>query len=214
MKTKHFFSITMLLVFLGGVTSSLASTVKPVDYKTEFSATSELALQSDSVQADLDTFPNLHPMVVHFPIVLLLLAAILQLNQLFIMNRTMDWVILLTIGTGFIGAYVAGTLVHPHTEGLTEMAKNVLEQHDKYAEWTVWSSALAAVLKVVSLFGLKLKRGFELAVFVIMAFSAYSVSQAGHFGAQLVYLEGVGPQGKYLGTEGEEGHDESDGHSH
>lgn len=214
MNTKHFFSIAMLLAFLGGVTNTLASTLKPVNYKIEFSATSASAVQSDSVQADLDTFPNLHPMVVHFPIVLLLLAVILQLIQLFIMNRTMDWVILLTIGTGFIGAYVAGTLVHPHTEGLTEMAQNVLEQHDKYAEWTVWSSALAAVLKVVSLFGLKLKRGFEVAVFVIMAFSAFSVSQAGHYGAQLVYLEGVGPQGKYLGNEDEHGHEESDGHSH
>lgn len=214
MNTKRFFSIAMLIAFLGGVTNTLASTVKPVLNKTEFSATSASAVQSDSVQADLDSFPNLHPMVVHFPIVLLLLAGILQLIQLFVMNRTLDWVILLTIGTGFIGAYVAGTLVHPHTEGLTEMAKNVLEQHDKYAEWTVWSSALAAVLKVVSLFGLKLKRGFEIAIFVIMAFSAYSVSQAGHYGAQLVYLEGVGPQGKYLGTESEEGHDESGGHSH
>lgn len=214
MNTKRFFSIAMLIAFLGGVTNTLASTVKPVLNKTEFSATSTSAVQSDSVQADLDSFPNLHPMVVHFPIVLLLLAGILQLIQLFVMNRTLDWVILLTIGTGFIGAYVAGTLVHPHTEGLTEMAKNVLEQHDKYAEWTVWSSALAAVLKVVSLFGLKLKRGFEIAIFVIMAFSAYSVSQAGHYGAQLVYLEGVGPQGKYIGTESEEGHDESGGHSH
>lgn len=133
MNAKQFFLFVMLLIFLGGLTNILAFTVKPVDYKTEFSSTAASAVQSDSVQADLDTFPNLHPMVVHFPIVLLLLAVILQLIQLFVMNRTMDWVILLTIGSGFIGAYAAGTLVHPHTEGLTEMAKNVLEQHDKYA---------------------------------------------------------------------------------
>ncbi len=215
MNTKRFFSIAMLIAILGGVTNTLASTVKPVNLnKTEFSATSVSVAQSDSVQADLDTFPNLHPLVVHFPIVLLLLAVTLQLIQLFEMNRTMDWVILLIIGTGFIGAYAAGTLVHPHTEGLTEMAKNVLEQHDKYAAWTVWSSALAAVLKVVSLFWFKLKRGFEIGVFLIMAIAAYSVAQAGHYGSQLVHIEGVGPQGKYLGNEDEHGHEESDGHSH
>lgn len=215
MNTKYFFSTVLLIAFLGSLTSTFASTVKPDNLnKNEYSATSVSTVQSDSVQADLDSFPNLHPMVVHFPIVLLLLAVILQLIQLFTLNRTMDWVILLTIGTGFIGAYVAGTLVHPQTEGLTDMAKNVLEQHDKYADWTLWSSALAAVLKIVSLFWLKSKRGFEIAVFVIMAFSAYSVSQAGHYGAQLVYLEGVGPQGKYLGDESEDGHDESGGHSH
>lgn len=215
MKSKYFLSIAIFIDFLGSLTNTFASTVKTDNLnKAEFSASSTSAAQSDSVQADLDTFPNLHPMVVHFPIVLLLLVVVLQLIQLFTLNRTMDWVILFTVGAGFIGAYVAGTLVHTHTEGLTETTKKVLEQHDKYADWTVWSSALAAVLKIVSLFWLKLKLGFEIAAFVIMAFSAYSVSQAGHYGAQLVYLEGVGPQGKYLGNEDEHGHEESDGHSH
>ncbi|WP_445731175.1 DUF2231 domain-containing protein [Mariniflexile sp.] len=180
---------------------------------TNFTTTATTIAQDD-ITAGLDEFPNLHPLVVHFPVVLLLLAVLLQLIQLFVLNRTLDWVILLTVGGGFIGAYVAGTFVHPHTEGLTEMAKRVLEQHDKYADWTLWSSALAAVLKIVSLFWYKLKRSFEVGIFVVMAFAAYSVAQAGHYGSQLVYIEGVGPQGKYLGDESEENHENDDGHSH
>ena len=215
MKTKHFFSAILVIAFLGSLTKTFALNEERNSLDaTELSVSIASAVQSDSVKADFDAFPNLHPMVVHFPIVLLLLAVVLQLIQLFTLNRTMDWVILLMVGSGFIGAYVAGTFVHPHTEGLTEMAKSVLEQHDKYADWTLWSSALAAVLKIVSLFWVKLKRGFEIAVFVVMAFSAYSVSEAGHYGSQLVYIEGVGPQGNYIETESEEGHEESDGHSH
>ena len=55
------------------------------------------------------------------------------------------------------------------------------------------------------------KRWFEVLVFLVLAFSGYSVGWAGHYGSQLVYIEGVGPQGKYLGNESEEGHDS---HSH
>lgn len=215
MITKQFLLAILVIVFLGSLTNAFALNEKRNNLnEAELLSGITSVAQSDSTKADFDAFPNLHPMVVHFPIVLLLLAVILQLIQLFTLNRTMDWVIFLTVGSGFIGAYVASTLVHPHTEGLTEMAKNILEQHDKYAEWTLWSSALAAVLKIVSLFWLKLNRGFEVAVFMVMAFSAYSVSEAGHYGAQLVYIEGVGPQGKYIETESEEGHGESDEHSH
>jgi len=155
----------------------------------------------DKEEVGLDEFDNLHPLVVHFPIVLLLFAALLQCIQLFVLKRNLDWVILFLIGTGFIGAYVAGTYVHPHTHDLTDVAQKVLDNHDKYADWTVWSSALAAVLKVIGLFWIKLKRGFEIAIFIVMAFSAFSVAQTGHYGAQLVYIQGVGPQGQFLETE-------------
>ncbi|MHA6250018.1 hypothetical protein ACXYMU_18950 [Pontibacter sp. CAU 1760] len=33
---------------------------------------------------------------------------------------------------------------------------------------------------------------------LLLAGAAYFVSMAGHYGAQLVHLEGVGPQGNYL----------------
>lgn len=224
MKTKQFLFALMLLGYFGNLSATWAANHNVITTgKTEITTAAAIGTYSENspvpplqtdVTADFDEFPNLHPMVVHFPIVLLLLAVVLQLIQLFTLNRTMDWVILLTVGAGFIGAYVAGTLVHPHTEGLTEAAKKVLEHHDKYAMWTMWSSAIAALLKIVSLFWFKLKRGFEIGVFVIMAFAAYSVAQAGHYGSQLVYIEGVGPEGKYLGNESEEGHQENGEHSH
>ncbi|MCG9971815.1 DUF2231 domain-containing protein [Christiangramia crocea] len=175
--------------------------------KADEAITPEFPDDDDNVKADLDSFPNLHPLIVHFPIVLLLLGGLLQLIQIFVLKRNLDWVILLCVGAGFIGAYIAGVYAHPHTHDLSEAAKKVLEQHDIYAEWTIYASALGAVLKLGSLFLLRKNRLFEIALFLVLGFAAYSVSEAGHYGAQLVYLEGVGPQGDYLESE-------DDSHSH
>lgn len=209
---KNFFLLTFLLFgcfILNAQQNSQASffsnneTIHKIIQDDQPAGTTDNSNQD--IQASFDQFPNLHPLVVHFPIVLLLLAALLQIIQLFVMNKNMDWVIFLAVGFGFIGAYAAGELFHPHAHELGEMAKKVIGQHDKFAEWTIYSSALAAVLKLISVFFVKQKKGFEIVVAIVLLFSAYSVAEAGHYGAQLVYIEGVGPQGAHL--EGDEGHE-------
>ena len=215
MNTKYFFSVVLIMVFFGSLTNAVASNLNSVNLNNaEYADNSIFTAQSDSVKADFDDFPNLHPLVVHFPIVLLILGVLFQFIQLFVMNRTMDWVILMTVGAGFVGAYIAGTFVHPHTEGLTEAAKQVLEEHDKYALWTLWSSAAAALLKIGSLFLFRSKKWFEIIVCIVLAFSGYAVGIAAHYGAQLVYIEGVGPQGKFMGHEDEDGQGGNESHSH
>ncbi|GIV33739.1 MAG: hypothetical protein KatS3mg031_1274 [Chitinophagales bacterium] len=159
------------------------------------------------LKADFSDFPTLHPLVVHFPIVLLLLAAITQLAGLFVFKKELSWVTMFLALIGCAGAYLAGSSFHPHTEGLTKKAEAVLEQHERFAEFTVWLSLAALILKAISHFFLKRKWWGEVLVAFLLIGSAYTVSTAGHFGAQLVHLEGVGPKGKFL-----ELHE--NGHSH
>lgn len=155
-----------------------------------------------SIKADLEDFPTLHPLVVHFPIVLLLLAALSQIAGLFVFNNELSWVTLFLIASGFIGAYVSGIYVHPHSIDLSEHAEKVLTAHETYANYTTWLGGIALLLKVASHFLFKRKLWIEIVVAVVIIAAAYSVSTAGHYGAQLIHIEGIGAMGKYLEIEG------------
>ena len=146
-------------------------------------------------------FPNKHPLIVHFPIVLLLVAAAVALCNILFLSRELDWIV--TIGTiiGFATAFYATKFEHPHTNGLTEHAQLVLDQHDLYADWTVYLAGVGLVAQVLSHFLFKGSRWSVIVAAFILTGAAYAVAMAGHYGAQLVHIEGVGPQGKYLETD-------------
>ncbi|KAA3637682.1 MAG: hypothetical protein DWQ02_06365 [Bacteroidetes bacterium] len=152
-------------------------------------------------RASFNSFPTLHPLVVHFPIVLLLFAALFQIISFFVFKEQLSWVTLGTATLGLLGAYIAGRFVHPHTSGLSETAAWVLKKHELFADYTLWSALIAVVLKAVSHFFLERKLLVEVFVAIALIGSAYSVSEAGHYGAQLIHIEGVGAKGEFLELE-------------
>nr|WKN38600.1 hypothetical protein K4G66_07780 [Tunicatimonas sp. TK19036] len=156
---------------------------------------------SGDVQAEFSDFPNLHPLVVHIPIVMLPLAVVLQLIGFFVFSRPISWIVLGILVLGFLGAYAANNWTHPHVTELPDRVQEVYNRHDTYAAWTLWLSGIAAVLKIASHFLLKSVRWAEGVIAIVLLACTYTVSVAGHYGSQLVHVEGVGPQGNYLETE-------------
>lgn len=164
--------------------------------------------ESKVVNAKMSDFSNLHPLVVHFPIVLLLLAFFTQIASFFLWKKQFNWATLLLLVGGFVGAYIASTFVHPHTTGLTEAATLVLEKHDLFADITMWFSGMGLLSKGISMILFKNKIWFEIIIALLLAGAAYSVSQAGHYGATLAHIHGVGVQGKFIESQ-DDGHDHS-----
>lgn len=174
------------------------------------------------VTADLDDFPSLHPLIVHFAIVLIIVAAALQLLNVFLLKEEFAWIIAVILLIGFFAAWFAAKNLHPHTHGLTKHAEMVLEQHDKFADWTINTAMGGLALQIIYLFLLKYNKAMTTApvkgvdgfasklsritavvIAMVLLSSAYCVSRAGHYGSQLVHIEGVGPQGKFLEMERE-----------
>ncbi|WP_339902988.1 hypothetical protein [uncultured Cyclobacterium sp.] len=162
--------------------------------------------EEKKLTASLNDFPNLHPLMVHFPIVLLLIGAILAFVNVFFLKIEIDWVITGLVFFGALGAYLSGRTFHPHTHDLTLHAKQVLAQHDLWADWTIYLSIIGFVTQIISQFIFKQKRWAVVVVAFFLIVSGYSVSRAGHYGAQLVHIEAVGPQGNFLDLEESHSH--------
>lgn len=151
-------------------------------------------------------FPNLHPLVVHVPIVLILLGAALQAVLVFKDWEQVRWGTLLILAGGFAGALAASTTFHAIPTGLAPRAAAVFAAHEKYAGYTLWLSGITLLLRGIGQFFKIQRRAYEMLVLAFALAAAGVLSVAGHRGAQLVYVEGVGPQGHLL--------DKNHGHSH
>ena len=140
----------------------------------------------------------LHPAVVHFPIVLLLLGAPLAVVAVFFRRHHLPLLAAVVLLLGACGAVVATVTGGKDAEMAGELAGNgesILEQHEEWGERARNFSLIAAVLAIASA---ALARqpavgrivGSAAAVAAIAA--ALSVAQAGHYGGQVVYKLGVG----------------------
>ena len=170
--------------------------------KTQQTDSLHTTMSANSEAAKPTGFVTLHPLVVHFPIVLLIIAALLQIIGVFNTKNNWDYITLFLILGGALGAYLSGSFFHPHTEGLSHEAHEILERHELFASLTFFSSSAALLFKIAAMFVFKSKkRIFEIITALVLLFSAVSVSVAGHWGAYLTHVEGVGPQGKFIEIE-------------
>lgn len=184
--------------------------------KTDTVMSEAAQLSHTAIPARLEDFPTLHPIVVHFAISLIIVAALLQVFNILFFKKELAWVVLLLLLAGVAAALVASKNFHPHVKDIPEHAWQVLLQHDEWAEWTIRTGIVAIVLQVIHMvtgsfrnktistpkrtltFSHRKNRLLMILIAVVALASAWCVLRAGHLGAQLVHIEGVGPQGRFL----------------
>ncbi|MDZ7773834.1 MAG: DUF2231 domain-containing protein [Balneolaceae bacterium] len=140
--------------------------------------------------------PNIHPMLVHFPIAVLLLAVVADLLSFFLPDRWWDPVkttVLYTVGavSGII-TYYTGTLA-AHSVFLPAGAQSVLTEHADWAWWTVWFFGLYALLRI----GLHGYRRFDgkpvrIMLFLLALPGVFMLYETGDHGAKMVFGYGAG----------------------
>ncbi len=140
--------------------------------------------------------PNIHPMIVHFPIGLLVFAVILDLLQW--IPRLSDKLRLTTLilyaaGTlGSIAAFWTGRIAS-ETVQVSVQAQTVMSDHDDWALYTTIFFLVFTLIRV-GLYFIGRDRGSLLRVFFTVAALAGMgmLWQTGELGKKLVYKHGVG----------------------
>ncbi len=139
---------------------------------------------------------HLHPMIVHFPIALLLVGFLFEVLSLFIKKEVFSTAAfyLLLLGTlGVIGAYISGDIAG---DGISEsgMLKNALDAHEDAALLALWIASSAAVIRIGYVVLKKNYIVLRWLSFVLFLCGAIAVGRTGYYGGQLVYKYAAGVQ--------------------
>jgi len=169
--------------------------------QTKLDKGNTFSYQSTHNTGTLADFPRLHPMIVHFPIVLLLLAFITQVCSFFFLKKELGYITLVLVAGGFAGAYIAAFIIHggdPNLKTLDAISRSNFEQHELYAYYTVWLSGIATLVKTLSQFVFKKHLISEILVTLLLVGSAYTITVTGDMGARLVHIDAIGVQGNKI----------------
>jgi uncharacterized membrane protein len=175
--------------------------------KTDSATRADTSMQREMAQHEVmesvDAFPNYHPLVVHFPIVLLLMATLFQFISFFFYKKEFSLATLILLFLGVVASWLASNTFHADPGELPAKVKAIFDVHETMASYTYWLSLGALLIKIPSHFFLHRRWWVESMVMALLIASAITVSIAGHHGAMLVHLNGIGPLGHHL--EGEHG---------
>lgn len=140
----------------------------------------------------------LHPAIVHFPIVLILLGSAVAVGAAVWRKHHLPLIAGVLLALGAIGAWV-GVETGESDGGLVEsgapQAESLLDEHEDWAKRTLAASATAATLAILSLALVRFPRAAR-ATAVLTALAAigasYAVYETGHRGGALVFKHGAG----------------------
>ena len=141
----------------------------------------------------------LHPAIVHFPIVLILLGTVTAGVALFFPRTVLAWfsaAILAFAAVGAIAATWSGDEDEEKAEHAGAVVERILEEHEEWAELSRNAAIIAMLAAVVAASSMKrlpvFSRGAAALTAAVSLGASWCVLEAGHYGGQLVYQHGVG----------------------
>ncbi|MGE5313193.1 MAG: DUF2231 domain-containing protein [Acidobacteriota bacterium] len=139
---------------------------------------------------------HIHPMLVHFPIALLIVGFLSETVALAVKKEffsTAGFYLLLLGAAGVAAAYLTGQNAG---DGITELGslKAALETHEGAAELTLWLALAAAAVRIATAVFKKYTGVYKAAAYALFLSAVLSVGRTGFYGGELVYKHAAGVQ--------------------
>ena len=186
--------------------SATISTNPSINTQGQYKANLETEMDQsffDLLITDFQKMTNLHPLVVHFPIALIVISFPIFLLGLKTEKKDLKTIGLVIFMLGFIGALCAAYFFTPHPDIVKGQVKKVLELHTIFGKSTVVLAALTTLMCFVY-FKLsaidkyqptplpkKLEKPIAVAIFITMI----SVGITGHLGGTLTHIYEIKTKG-------------------
>lgn len=140
--------------------------------------------------------PNIHPVIVHFPIAIIFLAAFLDFVTGFVSDKWWDAFktsILYVLGSiALIITYYSGTLAGDSVF-VPAGAQTVLNEHADWAWWTLWFFGLYTLGRLVlHRYDVMDKKWFNKGAFLFVLPGLFMLYETGDHGAEMVFGYGTG----------------------
>ena len=139
----------------------------------------------------------LHPAIIHFPVVLILLGTFAALAAIFWRKNHVPILAAALLALGSLGAWVA--VQTGESDGglllLSPQGETLLEEHQNWGQRTLFIASIAAGLAIASVLLFRFPRLARVAAATaaLTAIAAsYGVYQTGHRGGALVFRHGAG----------------------
>ena len=131
---------------------------------------------------------HFHPMLVHFPIALVMFGFIIELASLIIKKKLclpkLSLYLLVTGTLATVAAWLSGELF---TSEMSGAAGSVKESHELFAFITMCLLIVTSVIRLMLALGKKENSTLKWISFILYGIAAITVSITGFFGGTLVY---------------------------
>ncbi len=139
---------------------------------------------------------HLHPMIVHFPIALILVSFFTEVVSVFTKSEFFSKAALYLLVLGALGAiasYITGSLAGDGVEEIGSL-KTALEKHDDAATLALWVIIGAGLIRSFMAYRGWLKGRLRWVAVVVSLAAVITIARTGYYGGELVFKHAAGVQ--------------------